>query len=274
MTLSPHDLAELRRAKKQLENPGFVARVSNVVGAPVEKSLSVLPGFVTRFIGYLTRKAVGKAFDSALYTLRDGHGGKGGKGGTDGKDGRPRKPANRRHKLAAMTSGAVGGAFGLPALVIELPVATTIMLRSIADIARSEGEDLRAPETKLNCIEVLALGGRGKGDDAAETGYFAARAGLARVVGDAAKHLAASQAGAKSAPALVRVISAVAARFSVVVSEKAAVQAVPLVGALGGATINALFIAHYQDMARGHFTVRRLEREHGTDAVREAYALL
>jgi hypothetical protein len=70
------------------------------------------------------------------------------------------------------------------------------------------------------------------------------------------------------------VISAVAARFSVVVSEKAAVQAVPLVGALGGATINALFIAHYQDMARGHFTVRRLEREHGTDAVREAYALL
>lgn len=262
MTLSRQELAELRQAKKLLEHPGFVARVSNVVGTPVEKSLSVLPGFVTRFIGYLTRKAVGKAFDSALYTLRDG------------QDGRPRKPANRRHKLAAMTSGAVGGAFGLPALVIELPVATTIMLRSIADIARSEGEDLRAPETKLNCIEVLALGGRGKGDDAAETGYFAARAGLARVVGEAAKHLAASQAGAKSAPALVRVISAVAARFSVVVSEKAAVQAVPLVGALGGATINALFIAHYQDMARGHFTVRRLEREHGTDAVREAYALL
>lgn len=260
MTLAPHDLAELRKAKKLLEHPGFVARVSSVVGAPVEKSLSVLPGFVTRFIGYLTRKAVGKAFDSALYTLREP------------RPGKAQKPSNRSHKLAAMTSGAVGGAFGLPALVIELPVATTIMLRSIADVARSQGEDLRTPEAKLQCIQVLALGGRGKGDDAAETGYFAARAGLARAVGEAAKHLAARQAGAKGAPALVRVISAVAARFSVVVSEKAAVQAVPLVGALGGATINALFISHYQDMARGHFTVRRLERAYGTEAVQAAYA--
>jgi hypothetical protein len=262
MTLTPHDLADLRQAKKLLEHPGFVARVSNVVGAPVEKSLKVLPGFVSRFISYLTRKAVGKAFDSALYTMRDG------------KPGEPLKPANRRHKLAAMTSGAVGGAFGLPALVIELPVATTIMLRSIADIARSEGEDLRTPEAKLGCIQVLALGGRGKGDDAAETGYFTARAGLARAVGEAAKHLAVKQAGAKGAPALVRLIAAVAARFSVVVSEKAAVQAVPLVGALGGATINALFISHFQHMARGHFTVRRLERQYGADAVREAYAKL
>ena len=128
MTLAPHDLADLRQAKKLLEHPGFVARVSSVVGAPVEKSLSVLPGFVTRFIGYLTRKAVGKAFDSALYTLREP------------QPGKLQKPSNRSHKLAAMTSGAVGGAFGLPALVVELPVATTIMLRSMADIARSEGE--------------------------------------------------------------------------------------------------------------------------------------
>ena len=262
MTLAPHDLAELRKAKKLLEQPGFVARVSSVVGAPVEKGLGMLPGFVTRFIGYLTRKAVGKAFDSALYTLREP------------RPGKAPKPSNRSHKLAAMTSGAVGGAFGLPALVVELPVATTIMLRSIADVARSEGADLRTPEAKLQCIEVLALGGKGKGDDAAEAGYFAARAGLARAVGEAAKHLAARQAGAKGAPALVRVISAVAARFSVVVSEKVAVQAVPLVGALGGATINALFISHYQQMARGHFTVRRLERTYGTAAVQAAYAQL
>ena len=28
---------------------------------------------------------------------------------------------------------------------------------------------------------------------------------------------------------------------------------------------------HFQDMARGHFTVRRLERIYGTEAVRRAY---
>jgi hypothetical protein len=33
------------------------------------------------------------------------------------------------------------------------------MLRSIADIARSEGEDLSDPEAALSCVEVFALGG-------------------------------------------------------------------------------------------------------------------
>ncbi|NGP52431.1 EcsC family protein [Thioalkalivibrio sp. XN8] len=259
MTLASQDLAELRRAKKLLEKPGLVVRVSGVIGAPVEKGLRALPGPLARFVGYLARKGIEKAFGTALYTLGD----------------RPRgKPSNRGHKAAAMLSGAVGGAFGLPALFLELPLATTIMLRSIADIARSEGENLRDPETKMECIQVLALGGRGTGDDAAETGYFAVRAGLAKAVSDAAKHLAARQVTAKGAPVIARLISLVAARFSVVASKKLVAQAVPLLGAFGGATINALFIAHYQRMARGHFTVRRLEREFGTDAVRAAYAQL
>ena len=56
--------------------------------------------------------------------------------------------------------GSAGGAFGLAALPFELPVSTIIMLRSIADIARSEGEDLSDPDTALSCVQVFALGGR------------------------------------------------------------------------------------------------------------------
>ena len=37
------------------------------------------------------------------------------------------------------------------------------------------------------------------------------------------------------------------------------------------ALINLLFTDHFQDMSRGHFTVRRLEREFGADEVRTAY---
>jgi hypothetical protein len=66
----------------------------------------------------------------------------------------------------------------------------------------------------------------------------------------------------------------IAARFSIVVSEKAAAQAVPVVGALGGAAINTLFIDHFQDMGRGHFVIRRLERIYGQDAIRRWYAEL
>jgi hypothetical protein len=43
----------------------------------------------------------------------------------------------------------VGGGFGLAALPVELPISTIIMLRSIGDIARSEGEDPEVDCCKL-----------------------------------------------------------------------------------------------------------------------------
>ena len=73
------------------------------------------------------------------------------------------------------------------------------------------------------------------------------------------------------APALLRLITLIASRFGIVVSQKTAAQMVPVLGAAGGALINTLFIGHYQDMARGHFIVRRLEKIHGSEPVRIAY---
>jgi hypothetical protein len=50
-----------------------------------------------------------------------------------------------------------------------------------------------------------------------------------------------------------------------------AAQALPVVGALGGAAVNYAFIEHFQDVARGHFTVRRLERLCSKDVIRVEY---
>jgi len=169
------------------------------------------------------------------------------------------------------TTGGIGGFFGLPALAIELPISTTIMLRSIADIARSEDETLNKIESKIACIEVFALGGPSISDDASESGYFAVRAGLAQYVTKTAEYIAQKGLTEEGAPALVRLIIQIAERFSIQVSEKAAAQAVPAIGAAGGAIINALFIDHFQDMARGHFIVRRLERKYGKEVVEETY---
>ena len=182
-----------------------------------------------------------------------------------------RPAANLLHKAMAATTGAGGGAFGLAALPIELPISTIIILRSIADIARSEGEQIKSADAKLACIEVFALGGRRSNDDATETGYFVTRAALAKAVSEAAEYITERGVVEEGAPAIVRLISQIAARFSVSVSEKAAAQLVPIVGAAGGAMINLVFIDHFQDIARGHFIVRRLERAHGTDAVRVEY---
>jgi hypothetical protein len=178
---------------------------------------------------------------------------------------------DRAHKFAAATSGAVGGAFGLFALSVELPISTTIMLRSVADIAKSEGENIRHIETRLACLTVFAMGGRTASDDAAESGYFAARVAMAGAVSEASKFLAEKGMSKAGAPALIRLTSLIASRFGIVVSEKAAAQAIPIIGAASGALINTLFIEHFQNMARGHFIVRRLEKIHGAEPVRLAY---
>jgi len=187
------------------------------------------------------------------------------------KDSPGEKASNLWHKLAVVTTGGIGGLFGLPALTIELPISTTIILRSIADIARSEDENLNKIESKIACIEVFALGGPNISDDASESGYFAVRAALAQSVTKATEYIAEKGLVEEGAPGLVRLIIQIANRFSIQVSEKAAAQAVPAIGAAGGAIINALFIDHFQDMARGHFIIRRLERKYGKEVVEEKY---
>jgi len=100
------------------------------------------------------------------------------------------------------------------------------------------------------------------------------RAALAREVSEAAKYIAKKGLGEEAAPAIARFITRIASRFGVSVSQKIAAQAVPIIGAAGGALINTIFIDHFQDMARGHFVVRRIERAYGTDEVRDKYEKL
>jgi hypothetical protein len=148
------------------------------------------------------------------------------------------------------------------------------MLRSIADIAAAEGHDPRHVDTKLDCLTVFGLGAEGAADNPSESAYFAARTALAGAVTEAAKHLAKKGFSSGGAPALVRLVALIGSRFGVVVSEKAAAQAIPILGAAGGALVNTIFIGHYQDMARGHFIVRRMEKIHGAEPVRLAYEKL
>ena len=257
--LSEEELNELRYAKALLENPGFTARIANILGSPIEKGTKMLPPEWNAGLNKSVRGALFKALEVAVATLREKQ---------------PQKSEDWLHKVMVGASGMIGGAFGLASVAVELPISTTIMLRSVADIARSEGFDITAIETKLNCLEVFALGGRSQGDDAAESAYWATRAALGQALNDAATFIGRRGVVDRTAPAIVRFISAVASRFGVVVSEQAAAKAVPIIGAATGASINILFIDHFQDMARGHFIIKRLEAKHGQETVESAYTHL
>ena len=108
----------------------------------------------------------------------------------------------------------------------------------------------------MNCFQVFALGGLKGGADATNSGYFAVRGLLAKSVAEAARFIVDRGVLAEGAPVLVRLIAQVASRFGVVVTQKLAVQAVPFIGAVGGAAVNYAFIDHFQEVARAHFIVR------------------
>jgi hypothetical protein len=254
--MSPADLEALKQAVNRLETPGFVARLAGYVGVPIEAVLRRLPSAATHAVRQSVTTALGRCMDAALF-------------GFESNNWKLFRSESFT-KAAVAVTGAGAGAFGLPALALELPVTTSVMLRSIAEIARTEGEDVKSPEGRVACLEVFALGGRSSADDDAEIGYFAVRAALAQEVTAAIRFLNAT-ADRQAAPVLIRLVEAIGARFGIVVSEKAAAGAIPVIGAVGGATINTLFMDHYQDMAHGHFTVRRLERQYGAEAVRREY---
>jgi hypothetical protein len=253
--MEPDDLTALQKAVQSLEHPSLAARLTNLVGKPVELIGMALPASASRAIATATSRGLALALQIALRTM-------------------PHKPvagSQLLHKALATASGAAGGAFGLVTLPVELPVSTIIMLRSIADIARSEGEDPSDPESALSCVQVFALGGRAGSDDASESGYFAVRGMLAKTVTEAARFIAERGVIKEGGPVLLRFITQVASRFGVVVTQKVAAQALPVIGALGGAAVNYAFIEHFWDVARGHFTVRRLERTYGKELVRSEY---
>lgn len=154
---------------------------------------------------------------------------------------------------AAMASGAIGGAAGLAGSLVELPVTITVMLHAIRSEAAAAGYDPDDPQVRLACIEVFSAGSPLRGDDGINTAFLSAR--LAMTGGT-----------------LQKVLAVVVPRLAVVFGQKLAAQAVPVLGALTGAALNAAFLNYYRELARIRFRLMRLAEVHGAEKVLAAFA--
>ncbi len=257
------DEQKLAGAIQRLEHHGLAMTIASKVGMPVERLIGRLPAVAQNAVHGAVNRALEQCLKAALSGMSSQ---------------KITLPSNRMHRMVAGAAGAAGGFFGLPGLAFELPVSTTVMLHSIAEIARSHGEDLDNPENALACLEVFALGsGTPTGETAAhtlESAYYATRAALAQATREAASYLAQKGVMKSGAPVLVRFISGIASRFGVEVAEKVTAQMVPLVGAAGGLALNVAFTSHFQRVAEGHFMVRELERRYGHALVQQEYQRL
>lgn len=236
-TLPPDALAELAEAQRRLRRGGGrVVRAAQMVARMGAAPLMRVLGGATGAAGVLesmAQAALERAFGLAVFGLPEA--------------GAPEHPMNAPHaaQLATAVSGAVSGAVGLVGAVPDAALTTLLIMRQIAAVAVREGESLSDEETRRACLEVFAL------DSGDEGGYWGARLLL------------------RGAP-VASVLGQAARGWGLALSEKLAAQAAPVIGAAGGALVNTAFLSHYRTLARGHFTIRRLERTYGEAAVRAA----
>lgn len=255
--LNDTDRALLAGAYESLEHPGLASRLGSIVGSPIEIGFHLLPRQWYRRLHTLNERIILTALSSVISTL----------------DKKPSVQASAGyHKALSFATGGVSGLFGLPALLVELPITTTLMLRSIADIAQSYGEDLSQTEPRLACLQVFALSGRTHDDDATESGYYGVRLAMSISLFNASDRIL--KHGLEQSPVMIKMVSFIAQRFGVQVQQKAAAKMVPVVGAVSSAVINVIFMQHFQQIAHAHFAIRSLERKYGKALVQAEYEKL
>ena len=154
---------------------------------------------------------------------------------------------------AAMATGAVGGAAGLAGSLVELPLTITVMLHAIRRQAQAAGYDPDDPAIRLACLEVFSAGSPLRADDGVNTAFLSARLTI-------------------TGGTLQKVLAVVVPRLATVFGQKLAAQAVPVLGAVTGAALNAAFLNYYREVARIRFRLMRLSEVHGAEAVLTGFA--
>ena len=223
--ISQEDLEIIKNAKNAMNELSWAMRSINLVGGTIESKIKMVPEKYRKKLQQATESILMGIIRANLKTIS--------------KNKTFSKPSKKTYKAVITSSGFLGGFLGsasfigTPIFISELTLTTKLIMRSIMDIARSEGEDLYKIETQLACLEVFALGGESKEDDGLETSYYALRTGLSSNLNSA------TSAGSI---AITNLITKIATRYSITVSEKFIAQTVPFLGGIGGGTINYVFI--------------------------------
>ena len=264
----------LQDAVRFFESDSFFKRISSKINVPVEGLMSKIPDGLGDKIDQASRIAVAKALSIAVMTISNNK--------NFSKESDPlKKSKGWLHKSLAGVSGALGGSMGLASMLMELPISTGIILRSIASIASEFGEDINDPDVLVECMCVFGFGSQGRSperSDETSTSYYLEKMALSKAAIDAKSFLGSYNAKQTlksiemaSAPAIMNFVTAVANRFKINITYKGIFKSVPVFGALSGAAVNVAFTDYYMDVAKFHFGLRALSRNYSADMVERAY---
>ena len=217
-------------ARRYRRANGPVITLMNRLGGTIEKAMARLPPLVRARIETSCVMALERAFSVAIL-------------GRKAPD-----LGSRGTQALAVLTGAAGGAGGLATSLAEIPVTITVFLHAIARAAEAEGFDPNAPEIRAECLRVFAEGSPLQSDDGVNTSFLSARLTL-------------------TGPAIQRLIAGIAPAVAGAMSRKLAAQAVPILGAVTGAALNAAYLRYYRELAEIRFALLRLGALHGAERV-------
>jgi hypothetical protein len=235
-------------ARRYVDARGPVMKLAEIVGRRADGLIADLPDGVEKALREAALSALAAAFDAATASR-----------GSSGVDAGwldrqlDALSGDLAHRIAVAVSGAAGGSAGIASALAELPLTTTLIFRSIQEIAASYGEDPAEEAVRIECLKVFAQGGPLAEDDETEFGFLTARVGATQLP-------------------VAAILAAVAPRFGIVLGEKLAAQAVPVLGAVMGAAFNTAFMTYFQTMAHVRFRLRQMQRDHGVEAVAADFA--
>lgn len=213
---------------------GPLVALMNRLGGRIEAQMALLPAGVQRQIEAVVTRALKQGYAVAAVGRR--------------------VPRFGRHASPVMAaiSGAAGGAGGLATSLAELPFTVTLILHAIRRAAEDEGFDPDADDIRAECLRIFAAGSPLAADDGVNTAFLGARMTV-------------------TGPALQRLIATLAPRVATAMGQKLAAQAVPVLGAVSGAALNAAYLTYYRELAQIRFAMLRLAQGHGEDLVLAAF---
>lgn len=220
-------------ARRYKRANGPVIRLVNRLGGTLENQLSALPDGLRSQLERVTAQVLETSYGLA---------------------GRAPDLGQRGPMMAAMAAGAAGGAGGLATSLAELPVTVTLLLNTIRNVARDAGFDPDENGVRAECLQVFAAGSPLAQDDGVNTSFIASRLAL---TGSAVQNL----------------IATVAPKLAAVLGQKLAAQAVPVIGAVSGAALNAAFLSYYREVAQVRFALLKLAKVHGNDTVEAEFRI-
>ncbi|MGD6844671.1 EcsC family protein [Bacillus infantis] len=169
--------------------------------------------------------------------------------------------ANEVHNWAiglATTEGGIAGFFGLPGTVVDVPTIITFSLRTIHKIGLCYGYDCKTEEDKRFVLGILAASGANSVEE--KTAAILALKSIQNTITKQTWKKMAEKAAQQpfSREAAIIAVKNLAKQLGINISKRKALQALPVIGLVVGASSNGWFIKDVGWAARRAFQERWL----------------